>query len=81
MANLNDKELSKLQEDLKLISELNQQIANYTKAQFKACQLVDEAEDKLQKFYAKLEKKYNKEGKIMKLNTQDGVINFEEKEK
>ncbi len=54
---------------------------NYTKAQYKACQLAEEAEEKLQKFYDKLNKKYNKEGKAMSVNTQNGELTFEEIEK
>ena len=76
--NINDKELKQLQVDVKTLNELNQQVTNYTKAQYKACQLAEQAEEKLQKFYDKLNKKYNKEGKAMSVNTQNGELTFQE---
>ena len=51
---INDKELKQLQVDVQTLNELNQQVTNYTKAQYKACQLAEQAEEKLQKFYDKL---------------------------
>lgn len=73
MATLNDKEKAALEKKIETINALNRQILDYTKAQYKACELQDEAEKSLQEFYEKLSKKYN-EGNPISINIENGEV-------
>ena len=73
MATLNEKEKSALDKKIETINALNRQILDYTKAQYKACELQDEAEKSLQAFYEKLSKKYNK-GNAIQINIESGEV-------
>lgn len=78
MANkLNDKELKTLQSNVEKVNALNKQVLDYSFAQFKACQLKDEAENTLRKYYEKLSKKYNN-GNPIELNIETGEYSVEE---
>ena len=73
MATLNDKEKAALDKKIETINALNRQILDYTKAQYKACELQNQSEEDLQIYYEKLSKKYN-EGKPISINLENGEV-------
>ncbi len=58
---------------MKTINALNRQIVDYTKAQYKACELQDEAEKVIARVLWKTIKKYN-EGNPISINIENGEV-------
>jgi len=77
MANLTDKEKEVLNKNVETVNALNKQVLDYSMAQFKACQLKDEAEKVLQSNYEELSKKYN-DSKPIQIDIQTGEVTIEE---
>lgn len=71
MANLTDKEKEKLNKSVETVNALNKQVLDYSVAQYKACQLKDQAEQSLQSNYEELSKKYN-DGNPIQINIETG---------
>tara|TARA_R110002012_G_scaffold63705_2_gene167535 strand:+ start:111 stop:359 length:249 start_codon:yes stop_codon:yes gene_type:complete len=71
MANLTDKEKEVLNKNVETVNALNKQVLDYSMAQFKACQLKDQAEQTLQSNYEELSNKYN-EGNPIQINIESG---------
>ena len=71
MANLTDKEKEQLNKSVETVNALNKQVLDYSVAQYKACQLKDQAEQSLQSNYEELSKKYN-DGKPIQINIETG---------
>ena len=71
MANLTDKEKERLNKSVETVNALNKQVLDYSVAQYKACQLKDQAEQSLQSNYEELSKKYN-DGNPIQINIETG---------
>ena len=71
MANLTDKEKERLNKSVETVNALNKQVLDYSMAQYKACQLKDQAELSLRSNYEELSKKYN-EGNPIQINIETG---------
>jgi uncharacterized protein involved in exopolysaccharide biosynthesis len=71
MANLTDKEKERLNKSVETVNALNKQVLDYSVAQYKACQLKDQAEQSLQSNYEELSKKYN-DGNPIQINIESG---------
>jgi uncharacterized protein involved in exopolysaccharide biosynthesis len=71
MANLTDKEKEQLNKSVETVNALNKQVLDYSVAQYKACQLKDQAEQSLQSNYEELSKKYN-DGNPIQINIETG---------
>ena len=71
MANLTDKEKEGLNKSVETVNALNKQVLDYSVAQYKACQLKDQAEQSLQSNYEELSKKYN-DGNPIQINIETG---------
>jgi len=71
MANLTDKEKELLNKRVETVNALNKQVLDYSMAQYKACQLKDQAELSLRSNYEELSKKYN-EGRPISINIESG---------
>ena len=71
MANLTDKEKEQLNKSVETVNALNKQVLDYSVAQYKACQLKDQAEQSLQSNYEELSKKYN-DGNPIQINIESG---------
>jgi hypothetical protein len=71
MANLTDKEKEQLNKSVETVNALNKQVLDYSMAQYKACQLKDQAEQSLQSNYEELSKKYN-DGNPIQINIETG---------
>ena len=71
MANLTDKEKERLNKSVETVNALNKQVLDYSVAQYKACQLKDQAEQSLQSNYEELSKKYN-DGNPIQISIETG---------
>jgi uncharacterized protein involved in exopolysaccharide biosynthesis len=80
MANLTDKEKEQLNKSVETVNALNKQVLDYSVAQYKACQLKDQAEQSLQSNYEELSKKYN-DGNPIQINIETGEWNVVEETK
>jgi hypothetical protein len=73
MSNLSEAELKDLQDAVSSLNETNKQIQNYSFAVYKASQLREQFEAKLQGMYMNASEKYNN-GNPIDLNIETGEI-------
>ena len=80
MSKLNDKELKGLQDVIKAIETDNAQIAQFNYGAYKAAESRAQNEEKLEKLYSKLLKKYQKTDDPIQINIDNGEVTVKEVE-
>ena len=75
---LNEKELKGLQDVIKAIETDNTQIAHFNYGAFKAAESRAQNEEKLEKLYSRLLKKYQETDEPIQINIDNGEVTIKE---